>query len=41
MKLQSFEVNFQQSQKVLALRAGSWKQTIACTAFTQPAIEIE
>ena len=39
MKLQ--EVNFQKSQKLLASRAGSSKQTIARTAFTQPAIEIE
>ena len=39
MKLQ--EVNFQKSQKLLASRAGSSKKTIACTAFTQPAIEIE
>ena len=39
MKLQ--EVNFQKSQKLLASRAGSSKQTIARTTFTQPAIEIE
>ena len=39
MKLQ--EVKFQKSQKLLASRAGSSKQTIARTAFTQPAIEIE
>ena len=39
MKLQG--VNFQKSQKMLASRAGSSKQTIARTAFTQPAIEIE
>ena len=40
MKLQ--EVNFQKSQKMLASRAGSAKQTIVRrTAFTQPAIEIE
>ena len=39
MKLQ--EVSFQKSQKLLASRAGSSKQTIARTAFTQPAIEIE
>ena len=39
MKLQ--EVNFQKSQKILPSRAGSSKQTIARTAFTQPAIEIE
>ena len=35
------EVNFQKSQKLLASRAGSLKQTIARTAFTQPAIAIE
>ena len=34
------EVNFKKSQKLLASRAGSLKQTIARTAFTQPAIEI-
>ena len=39
MKLQ--EVNFQKSHKLLASRAGSSKQTIDRTAFTQPAIEIE
>ena len=39
MKLQ--EVNFQKSQKLLTSRAGSLKQTIARTAFTQLAIEIE
>ena len=39
MKLQ--KVNFQKSQKLLASRAGSSKQTIARTVFTQPAIEIE
>ena len=39
MKLQ--EVSFQKSQKLLASRAGSSKQTIVHTAFTQPAIEIE
>ena len=39
MKLQ--EVNFQKSQKLLDSRAGSSKQTIARTAFTQPAIESE
>ena len=39
--MKSQEVNFQKSQKLLASRAGSWKQTIAHTAFTQPAIEIE
>ena len=39
MKLQ--EVNLKKSQKLLASRAGSSKQTIiARTAFTQPAIEI-
>ena len=35
--MKSQEVNFQKSQKMLASRAGSSKQT----AFTQPAIEIE
>ena len=39
--MKSQEVNFQKSQKLLASRAGSSKQTIALTAFTQPAIEIE
>ena len=39
--MKSQEVNFQKSQKMLASRAGSSKQTIARTAFTQPAIEIE
>ena len=39
--MKSQEVNFQKSQKLLASRAGSSKLTIACTAFTQPAIEIE
>ena len=39
--IKSQEVNFQKSQKLLAFRAGSSKQTIARTAFTQPAIEIE
>ena len=39
MKLQ--EVNFQKSQELRASRAGSSKQTIARTVFTQPAIEIE
>ena len=39
--MKSQEVNFQKSQKLLASRAGSSKQTIARTAFTQPAIEIE
>ena len=39
--MKSQEVNFQKSQKILASRAGSSKQTIARKAFTQPAIEIE
>ena len=39
--MKSLEVNFQKSQKLLASRAGSSKQTIARSAFTQPAIEIE
>ena len=39
--MKSQEVNFQKSLKMLASRAGSLKQTIARTAFTQPAIEIE
>ena len=39
--MKSQEVNFQKSQKLLASRAGSSKQTKACMAFTQPAIEIE
>ena len=39
--MKSQEVNFQKSQKLLASRAGSSKQTIARTAFTQPAIEIQ
>ena len=40
--MKSQEVNFQKSQKLLAPRAGSSKQTITRTAFTQPgAIEIE
>ena len=39
--MKSQEVNFQKSQKMLASRAGSSKQTIARMAFTQPAIEIE
>ena len=39
--MKSQEVNFQKSQKLLASRAGSLKQTIARTAFTQPAIETE
>ena len=34
-------INCQKSQKLLASRARSSKQTIARTAFTQPAIEIE
>ena len=38
--MKSQEVNFQKSQKLLAYRTGSSKQTIALTAFTQPAIEI-
>ena len=38
--VKSQEVNFQKSQKLLASRAGSSKQTKAGTAFTQPAIEI-
>ena len=37
----SQEVNFQKSQKLLASRAASSKQTIARTAFTYLAIEIE
>ena len=32
--MKSQEVNFQKSQKLLASRAGSSKQTIARTAFT-------
>ena len=39
--MKSQEINFQKSQKLLAYRAGSSNQTIARTAFTQPAIEIE
>ena len=40
--MKSQEVNYHKSQKLLASRAGSSKQTIARTAFTtQPAIEIE
>ena len=39
--IKSQEVNFQKSQKLLAFRAWSSKQTIARTAFTQPANEIE
>ena len=38
--MKSQEVNFQKSQKLLDSRAGSLKQTIARTVFTQPAIEI-
>ena len=38
--MKSQEVNCQKSQKLLASRAGSSKQTIARTAFMQPAIEI-
>ena len=37
----SQEVKYQKSQKLLASRAGSSMQTIAHTAFSQPAIEIE
>ena len=39
--MKSQEVNFQKSQKLLASRAGSSKQTKVCMAFTLPAIEIE
>ena len=39
--MKSQEVNFQESLKLLASRAGRSKQTIARTAFTQPAIENE
>ena len=39
--MNSQEVNFQKSQKLLASRAWSSKQTIARTAFTQPGIEID
>ena len=39
--MKSQEVNLKKSQKLLASRAGSLKQIIARTAFTQPAIEIE
>ena len=39
MKLQ--EVNFQNSQKLLASRAGSSKQTKASTVFTYSSIEIQ
>ena len=39
--MKSQELHFQKSQKLLASRAGSSKQTIARMAFTQPAIEIE
>ena len=38
--MKSQEVNKKKSQKLLASRAGSSKQTIAHTVFTQPAIEI-
>ena len=38
--MKSQAVNFQKSQKLLASRAGISKQTIAHTAFSQPAIEI-
>ena len=38
MKVQ--EVNFQKSQKLLASRAGSSKQTIACTAFSNPPLKL-
>ena len=38
--MKSQEVHFQKSQKLLASRAGSSKQTLASTAFMQPAIEI-
>ena len=34
--IKSQEVNFQKSQKLLAFRAGSSKQTIARTVFMQP-----
>ena len=39
--MKSQKVNWQKSQKLLASRAGGSKQTIARTAFTHPAIEIE
>ena len=39
--INSQEVNFQKSQKLLASRAGSSKQIITRSAFTQPAIQIE
>ena len=38
--MKSQEVNFQKSQKQRASRAGSSKQTIARTAFTQPALKL-
>ena len=38
--MKSQEINFRKSQKLLASRAGSSKQTKAGTAFTSPAIEI-
>ena len=37
--MNSQEVNFQKSQKLLASQAGILKQTIVRTAFTQPAVE--
>ena len=39
--MKSQEVNFQKSQKLIASLARCSKQTIARTAFTQSAIEIE
>ena len=39
--MKSQDVIFQKSQKLLASRTGRSKQTIARTAFTYPAIEIE
>ena len=39
--MKSQEANCQKSQKLLASRAGSSKQTIARMAFTQPAFKIE
>ena len=39
--MKSQGVNFQKSQKLVASWAESLKQTIGCTAFTQPGIEIE
>ena len=38
--MKSQEVNFQKSQKLLASRAGSLKQTIARTAFTHPPLKL-